>query len=523
MPRAVGQKQGGEVEILQRAAFARNGFMKNALIVLILCLIISGCSDKTETDRLRNELEACRKTNTELKAQKEKLTADRQNHQVDKLGALLIDQVVNEVMVVDFVVENLRAFQFEHEVLSDNFPHLNAELLVSTQKNAVTGKEAPPLSVSERNALNNHVLAILNDKNRLARYYKAFKEPMVRAVANYQRESFGDYLNVTEFLGEIQQGFVDLLDPVKLKAVEEYVQAEEKLKSLDFKSLSEAQQQKVRLKWSNIENSRKELSPKHFAYRRFVQSGENRELIELYVNLLGDFIEAVKYDVKNKVNMEKQHIGFKMVVPGMYSLNNKVVDNPYEWFALYQTNDSLELKKTDLQYILTKEPINDEQVQYISAPGKEEPLLLLKGAEWLREGPVDLFLGSTYLSIERLEKKPNTVFEQSNALKIEIIKPQAGEKAQDYFGRQVDSYNFGIQVRSQGITQKVSHYFNPGFTFFNINWVGDLDRDGKPDLMTTAEFEGKAYADRQLYLSRDAKDGELFKEFVPSDPDAEGC
>ena len=41
--------------------------------------------------------------------------------------------------------------------------------------------------------------------------------------------------------------------------------------------------------------------------------------------------------------------------------------------------------------------------------------------------------------------------------------------------------------------------------------------------MTTTEIEGRAYSFRFLYLSRDAEEGELFKVYIPADPDGGGC
>jgi hypothetical protein len=309
------------------------------------------------------------------------------------------------------------------------------------------------------------------------------------------------------------------------------VQKEEELIRLRLGDASPAKVQAVRKELGMAKAKLNYSSVIMFAYRRYVQSGNDRELIELYVHMFDEFLGmAKKAMTMSKANGEghNQPPGQELTVvtPGEYPPETRIKNGPSGWYGLYRTESGLVLKKIDL--MLTKKTIDGAFGVYdaldISAPGKERPLLLLKGADWLVEGPIDVFLEhNTYLSPTVLNKKPYTIFEQADGLKIEVIDPLLKVEAIKALGYHNLGGTFELWVSCGRRAFKVNRFYNPHFMFFNVYWVADLDRDGVPDFMTSADVEGKSHSYRYLYLSGAAKDGDLFGEITIVSPDGGGC
>ncbi len=533
--------------------------MKSIVLAVLLGALMAGCTDHQNVEKLQSELEACRQKSEESQVCRQELTAKQEEIEglkrsikfawrhadslpdeagedggkpsdKDVLLALLIDSQVNEHIATDFVIGNLDMLQNTKLQVGGNPYFWQNKLLDSVLNSASVEMIDPVSSLSQRQALTGylyaHVKEIFNDKEKLASYYKTFKGPVVLAVLEYQKSQFGDNYSVFRYLEFLRDGFARLLDADTLKHISELVQIEEELNQMNWNELGDDERKKAEQKRFDVTNELEGMSPTLFAYRRYIQSGNDKELIELYLRILDDFLVSAKGLARANAIKEIEHKPenerLVMVAPGWYERDKHVIDDPYDWFALYRTESGLILKKTDLKLTKTVNGASDMDVLDISAPGDEEPILLLRGADWLTEGQVDTLLDNFYFDQPLKNGEPYIALEQGDLLKITIIKAE-GKDVQDAVGNSLEHDSFTLQVNSNGRVYKTDQFVNPRYSFFHINWVGDLDRDGKPDFMTTTEIEGRAYSFRFLYLSRDAEEGELFKVYIPADPDGGGC
>jgi hypothetical protein len=210
--------------------------MKKILVILLMCSMAAGCSDRKEVESLQGELqaleqagqadlEACRQDNAAkdediaqlerkisyfdgfisslLNIEKEKGTTSRSQ---DVWEALQLDFVVDERDVSAFVVGNLKTRRLRDYRFSGMYDRFD-EMLRRPQLNA------PPKVFNRQQVMKicfTHIKSIFNDKGKLTYYYETFKQPVLLAFLDYNRQATDKY-EAINYLERVRDHFASLL------------------------------------------------------------------------------------------------------------------------------------------------------------------------------------------------------------------------------------------------------------------------------------------------------------------------
>jgi hypothetical protein len=176
------------------------------------------------------------------------------------------------------------------------------------------------------------------------------------------------------------------------------------------------------------------------------------------------------------------------------------------WFGVFPKKDGFELAEAVIKVSLIEDPIVDEEGKktgkVVSTDKKEKPLFLVKGVSGLKPGRVHtVFTGNLFL-------EPG----QHLALNLNDqdqyhFNASAGRKTPDGSNR-----DYKIELRLGEKTQTIvsmegTDIDGPPL----LLWAGDLDRDGKLDLLMdlTNHYNMEMYT---LFLSSKAGKGRLLEE-----------
>lgn len=177
------------------------------------------------------------------------------------------------------------------------------------------------------------------------------------------------------------------------------------------------------------------------------------------------------------------------------------------WIGLFPQKDGqFSLKPTKVAITRVHDEIIDEDPKArtgkrISVPGKEKPTFVFSGVSGLKTGPA---LTSPVNKKEHLQI--------DDQLKLNVGKTEAKlivkgkKKDKEYYT------NYSITLESGGIKQQLVFARQISIdTSPSLMWCGDLDSDGKIDLIldTTTNYN---VSDVTLFLSSKAKPGKLVKQ-----------
>lgn len=230
-----------------------------------------------------------------------------------------------------------------------------------------------------------------------------------------------------------------------------------------------------------VESSKEIAGPKIFAVKRFwdeFENQENKHLIEPG--------EINQKDIKLKIG--KNLLGLFGDTANSYLRQTKV--------RIDQT-DKLQLDFSE-----------------IAVEGKETPLFLVKDLKKVKAGKITtLFRGNT-LREETDDEIKLTKMEKGFSREFKLGERQYMLRVEEG----VDEKNNKIQVllvETENTSQIVSYidYVGDGDYVGNLYWVGDLDSDGKLDLFMNFWNYEKGYYSSGLFLSSEAKKGQLVKRF----------
>jgi hypothetical protein len=179
------------------------------------------------------------------------------------------------------------------------------------------------------------------------------------------------------------------------------------------------------------------------------------------------------------------------------------------WMALFPTKDGqFELKSTKVKLTMVNDAINDEAPdkktgKQITIPEKQEPLVLLHGIPGLSARKV--VTCST-------NKKEHLDINQKLSLKLgkhQLTLSTTGGLSKEEKELRT---NYKIILESGGVKQTIVHHNQiSSDTAPSLLWAGDLDGDGKIDLImdTTDHYNVR---DLTLFLSGTAKPGALVQK-----------
>ncbi len=230
-------------------------------------------------------------------------------------------------------------------------------------------------------------------------------------------------------------------------------------------------------------------------------------------------------EINGRNDEEKYPFKIKLLVTGSSFHGDEVKAKSGEiWLGLFKENDEYYLRSTKLKVRHVYDEIVDDEDKKaktgkeVIVDGKNQPIYLLKNANAIREGKITtLFQGLSWKDVfddkesdiapddmlTTLKKNFSRTFE-INEKKYKLKTIEAKNEKGERIG--------ALILESDGVRQ-VLHTANVDdfFDLGHLYWVGDLDRDGKPDFYFDL-FEHYNVMNRVLFLSSQAEKGKLLKK-----------
>jgi hypothetical protein len=211
----------------------------------------------------------------------------------------------------------------------------------------------------------------------------------------------------------------------------------------------------------------------------------------------------------------------KLLEPGEGFHGEEVIGKSGEvWLGLFEENDKYFLRPTKLKITNVHDGIADELKwqktgKNVGVSDKSSPIFLLKNADYLEKGEIATFQkGLKYsdipedseVSYDKLMTSLNVGFSQSYEVngvyfKLEVI------EAIDQQLKKV----FAVVLSGDGKSQIVHTSYDDSDGLGTLYWVGDLDKDGKPDFYMDLYVHYNV-GNQTLFLSSKAGENELIRQ-----------
>jgi hypothetical protein len=218
------------------------------------------------------------------------------------------------------------------------------------------------------------------------------------------------------------------------------------------------------------------------------------------------------FAVKNFWDEIQNHENKYLIEPGEVDQKDIKIKSGKSWLGLFGDSHNSYLRQTKVRIDQTDKTMLDWSE--ITVEGKESPLFLVKGLRKVKAGKVTtLFRGKT-LREETEEEIKLTKMEKGFSREFKLGERQYTLRVEEG----VDEKNEKIQVlllETDKMSQIVFYidYVGNGDYVGDLYWVGDLDSDGKLDLFMNFWNYEKGYYSSGLFLSTEAKKGQLVKRF----------
>jgi hypothetical protein len=211
----------------------------------------------------------------------------------------------------------------------------------------------------------------------------------------------------------------------------------------------------------------------------------------------------------------------KLLEPGEGFHGDEIMGKTGEvWLGLFEENNKYFLRPTKLKISNVHDGIVDEfkwqkTGKNVGVSGKSTPIFLLKNADYLEKGEVETFhKGLKYRDMsEYSEASPDQImtnlnvgFSQTyevNGVRYEL----AVIEAVDQNLKPV----FAVVLSGDGKRQILHTSYDQSEGLGTLYWVGDLDKDGKPDFYMDLFVHYNA-GNQVLFLSSKAGENELIKQ-----------
>lgn len=201
---------------------------------------------------------------------------------------------------------------------------------------------------------------------------------------------------------------------------------------------------------------------------------------------------------------------------GLHHGDDVAVESGPDWWGVFPEGDGFTLQSAPVTITREFDPIVDEEGQatgkLVKVPQEAEPVLLVRGIKGLTAGslnsvrlnssPLFLYPGQSLglgISLDGKKAQSGSIVAQGECNRIEDDTPV------------FTNYRLLLRVRGdQGVHVQEIVAVKPFWTGTspNILWVGDLDRDGRVDiLINIPEHESNSHY--VLFMSSAAKEGEL--------------
>jgi hypothetical protein len=238
------------------------------------------------------------------------------------------------------------------------------------------------------------------------------------------------------------------------------------------------------------------------------QTESKAKVVESLKEIAGPKIFAVKGFWDEFENQENKHL----IEPGEMNQKDIKLKIGKNLLGLFGDTANSYLRQTKVRIDQTDKLQLD--FSEIAVEGKETPLFLVKDLKKVKAGKITtLFRGNT-LREETDDEIKLTKMEKGFSREFKLGERQYMLRVEEG----VDEKNNKIQVllvETENTSQIVSYidYVGDGDYVGNLYWVGDLDSDGKLDLFMNFWNYEKGYYSSGLFLSSEAKKGQLVKRF----------
>lgn len=179
------------------------------------------------------------------------------------------------------------------------------------------------------------------------------------------------------------------------------------------------------------------------------------------------------------------------------------------WLGLFKENDKYYLRSTKLKITRVQDTIVDDENKMtgksVFTSYKASSVFLLKNAKMLREDEIDTLFFATDID-ETTELKNGTQKEFKFNDENYSLRVENRFSADEFLGK-------GSKlILARGETTQILNYLKDGCNdcYWNLYWVGDLDKDGKLDFYLDLSWHYNVI-DKRLFLSSQADKGKLVK------------
>lgn len=175
------------------------------------------------------------------------------------------------------------------------------------------------------------------------------------------------------------------------------------------------------------------------------------------------------------------------------------------WFGLFQYDDGFRLMPAILSLRTVRDEVVDGPGQstglQITVPGMGKPVFLIKGEGFQQ--------ARTVTSVNIRNKDITNGYQEEfsdSEVQYTLKAVSAGDLKTDFIGD-----NTKLVYTDGKTVQTLYEVEDCSFCRWQVNWIGDLDNDGKPDLylMLTDHYN---VSNNKLFLSSRAESGKLVRE-----------
>ena len=243
----------------------------------------------------------------------------------------------------------------------------------------------------------------------------------------------------------------------------------------------------------------------------FTFNKQTNQEIELHKIYNADKIKQISDVSKSKLEVieevdnrwekiEKKPYKIKMLETGEDFHGDEVdAKSGEKWLGLFQHDNTYVLKETKLKIKRVKDGIVDDDTNQktgksVETPEKNEPMFLLKDSN-LKSGEVKYVMqGDIYDDIPENTEYVKEFEFNGNKYSLKVVEKLNKENEK----------LFALVLEGRG-QQQVLHTANfNGGRLATLHWVGDLDKDGKPDIYMSPNVHYNV-ENRVLFLSSRAK------------------
>jgi hypothetical protein len=206
----------------------------------------------------------------------------------------------------------------------------------------------------------------------------------------------------------------------------------------------------------------------------------------------------------------------QILTTGLHHGDEVTAESGPDWWGIFPEGDGFTLQQAPVTITIEHDVIVDEEGQatgkLVKVPQEAKPVLLVRGIAGLKEGRIDAVKTE---SLPRMLYPGQTdsirlpTWKEGTSLGLTALGEARGES--DY--REVGIYNYQIKIdygpqqnRKRQVVLTIPDLQADATP--RLVWAGDLDRDGKLDLLFDASYHYNVSL-LMLYLSSAAKEGEL--------------